>query len=274
IAWHLNQVLGNQFDKNILPDVRGANIEEIEEFSGLNKISRSLKINNNKRAVSNLKRFKKISVVSDSLKNYLVNNYGIDTSSIFITPCLAGNLFRFDQSDRESIRKDLNLSSNDLMIVFSSGGTAKWQNNDVLTLLADKGLKVLNLSKVKIEHKNIINKFVSYQDMPAYLSASDVAIIWRDKSIVNKVASPVKFSEYVCCGLPVIANKSVEMISDYLSRYDCGLLIDSLEDIDSRTIGSLVQQNRNKISEEGIQNFGINTIVNNYMRTYLLVSNL
>ena len=62
--------------------------------------------------------------------------------------------------------------------------------------------------------------------MPKYLNAADAAIIWRDKSIVNKVASPVKFSEYVCCGLPVIANKTVDMINNYILKNDCGLLTD------------------------------------------------
>jgi len=55
---------------------------------------------------------------------------------------------------------------------------------------------------------------LSLSEMPLYLNSADAAIIWRDKSIVNKVASPVKFSEFICCGLPIIANYSVDMIGE------------------------------------------------------------
>jgi glycosyltransferase involved in cell wall biosynthesis len=269
IAWHLSKILSNEYHKNIIPDVRGANIEEIEEFSGLNKIARLLKIINNKKAVRNLNKFSKISAISNSLKEYLITNYGIDTKKLFITPCLAGTDFRFDESKREYIRKEFNLIREDKLIVFSSGGTANWQNNEVLIMLAEKGLKVLNLSKKEINHKNIVNKFISYSEMPAYLNAADVAIIWRDKSIVNKVASPVKFSEYICCGLPVIANESVDMISEYITKHSCGILIDSLENINLKDIKDLNLKDCAKISEEGILNFGIDTIVNDYLKTYL-----
>jgi len=55
-------------------------------------------------------------------------------------------------------------------------------------MLAEKGFKVLNLSKKEILHNNIINRFIGYSEMPEYLNAADCAIIWRDKSVVKKVA--------------------------------------------------------------------------------------
>jgi len=267
IAYHISQVLGKEYYKNIIPDVRGA-FEEIKEFYDLNKILKLLKINIYKKAVENLNKFYKISVVSYSLKDHLIANHKIDVKKVVITPCLAGNDFKFYVHKREEIRKEFNLSIEDVLIVFSSGGTANWQNNEVLIMLAKKGIKVLNLSKKEILHKNVFNKFVSYSEMPSYLNAADVAIIWRDKSIGNKVASPVKFSEYICCGLPVIANSSVDMISEYITKHDSGVLIDSLDDIELRTLKDLKQKNREKISETGILNFGIETIVDKYLKTY------
>ena len=56
----------------------------------------------------------------------------------------------------------------------------------------------MNKSKKELHHKNVINKFVDYYEIPNYLNAADIAVIWRENSIVNKVASPVKFSEYIC----------------------------------------------------------------------------
>jgi len=268
IAWHLNKVLGSKYYKRIIPDVRGSSIAEIEEYYNFNKIVELLKVDNYKKAIKNLNKYDKISVVSKYLKEYLVTNYNVESEKIVITSCLASTAFRFNEHKREDVRQKLNLDNNDMLIVFSSGGTANWQNSDILSVLAEKGLKVLNLSKREIPHKNIINKFVDYAEMPFYLNAADAAIIWRDKSIVNKVSSPVKFSEYICCGLPVIANFSVDMINEYLSQNNCGILTDSLDHIDLSISSELKLKNRKKISESGILNFGIDSIVNKYLQTY------
>lgn len=274
IAWHLKRVLDNKYLRNIFPDIRGASVEEITEFYDLNKILKSLKIYSNKKAAKNLKNFKKIYAVSESLKKYLTNNYDINSEKVAVIPSLASNNFRFDEQKRRKLRYELNLNSKDLMVVFSSGGTANWQNNDIIKILADKGLKVLNLSKKAIRHKNIINKFITYFEMPMYLNSADAAIIWRDKSIVNSVASPVKFSEYICCGLPVIANRSVDMISELITHEKCGVLLDDIEEVNLNILDDLRQKDRTKISELGISKFGIDIIANKYIQSYLSMENL
>lgn len=273
-ALHLSKILDKKYHKNILPDVRGASVEEIYEFYDANKFLKSLKISNYKKAVKSLNHFNKISAVSISLKQYLITNYHITADRISITPCLAGPDFRYDESQREYIRKELNLKSEDSLIVFSTGGTANWQNNDAVLKLAEKEIKVLNLSKKVINHKNVINKFVIYSVMPEYLNAADAAIIWRDKSIVNKVASPVKFSEYICCGLPVIANSSVDIINDYLIQHNCGIIIEKLESIDSGILSALKQKDRKMISDTGIKYFGIETVTDKYLKIYSSINNL
>ncbi len=274
VAWHLNKILASNYQQFVIPDIRGATFEEVREFSELGYVKKKLKEYNYIRAWKNLSNFGQLSTVSYSLKKYLTDIYKIDPSKIYITPCLSNSGFKFDPVLRAKIREELNLKNDDILIVFSSGGIANWQNNSILKILADKGLKVLNLSRKEIHHKNIINKFVPYTEMPEYLNAADIAIIWRGESIVNKVASPVKFSEYVCCGLPVIASKYVDMISDYITRFDCGILVGSLDEIDSGTIEALHKKDRNKISEDGIMSFGIETITNKYLQTYSLIKNL
>ncbi len=268
IAHHLFKIAGSNYYLNVIPDVRGASIEEIEEFSGFNKISKLLKIYNYKIALKNLKKSGRISVVSESLKNYLDTKIHIDPAKVVVTPCLAGSDFRYNEDQRDRIRIEFNLLSDDTLIVFSSGGTASWQNNDAVIAFAEKGLKVLNLSKKKIDHHNVFNKFVDYSDMPAYLNAADIAIIWRDQSMVNKVASPVKFSEYICCGLPVIANNAVDMITEFVAKYNCGVIIRSFDDLNMNMLHNLKQEDRKIISEPGILTFGINAIVNKYLQVY------
>jgi len=274
MAWHLGKILDIKYHKNVLPDIRGASTEEIKEFSRFGFLQKKLKIYNYECAFKYLKNFSKISVVSNILKAHLVKNYKISSSIIYITPCLSGSGFRFDQTQRTKIRNSLNLRNDDILIIFSCGGTAKWQNNHILTILAEKGLKVLNLSKKEIKHENIINKFISYSEMPSYLNASDVAIIWREESIVNKVASPVKFSEYVCCGLPVIANESVDMIKEYILKNSSGQLLNNINNIELNLLTKLIKKDRLEISETGLANFGIDQITQSYSQIYFELKNL
>jgi len=273
-ACHLMNILDKIYHKNILADVRGASVEEIEEFYYSNGLLKSLKIKNSRNAVKNLSNIKTISVVSDSLKKYLIENFNIIDRSLFVTPCLAGSGFIYNTVRRYEIRRELNLNDEDTLIIFASGGTAAWQNNEIILRFAEKDFKVLNLSKKEIRNNNIINMFVDYSEIPAYLNAADAAVIWRDKSIVNKVASPVKFSEYICCGLPVIANSSVDMITEYLTNYDCGILIDNFDEINVSNLTKLKQKDRKKISESAIKNFGIETVVDKYLKIYSSIINL
>jgi len=44
-----------------------------------------------------------------------------------------------------------------------------------------------------------------FSRVPDYLMACDARLLVRHPSLVSKVASPVKFAEYLACGLPVLA---------------------------------------------------------------------
>ena len=270
LPYNLFGIISRESSQNILPDIRGLNVEEIMEFSSLSKIQKSLKVRNYKKALKNLNEFKFISVVSPSLANYLIDMYSINPKKIMVVPCSAGRRFNFDQDQRIRIREGLNLTEQDNLIVYSSAGNALWQNINILKLIADRGIKVLNLSKDKIEHKNIINKFVNYNLVPKYLNASDVALIWRDKSIVNEVASPVKFSEFICCGLPVVANDSVKMISNYIKNFSFGKLLNDLNELGNEDISRLKFLNRREIANKGQDLLGIDRIIENYFKIYTL----
>ena len=270
LPYNLIGIISRQYAQNILPDIRGLNVEEILEFSELNKIQKTLKVSNYKKALSNLNRFKYISVVSPSLAEHLANMYLLNLKKIMIVPCLAGRGFSFDQDQRIKTRKELNLTELDNLIVFSSAGNALWQNISVLKLIANRGIKILNLSKNTIEHKNIINKFVDYNLVPKYLNASDVGLIWRDKSIVNEVASPVKFSEFICCGLPIVANDSVKMITNYIKNFSFGKLLNDLNELSNEDITRLKFLNRQEIANKGQELLGIDRIIENYFKIYTL----
>jgi glycosyltransferase involved in cell wall biosynthesis len=52
----------------------------------------------------------------------------------------------------------------------------------------------------------------AHTEVPELLAAADLAVLLRDRSSVNRVASPVKFAEYLAAAVPVVLT---EGIGDY-----------------------------------------------------------
>jgi len=256
-----------------LVDIRGAAREELLEFQSSNKIIRKIKLVGIDLSYRNLYRFKHISVVSESLKDYVNKKCSQLNAQVYINPCLASNAFTFSYTQRQTARKKLGLDDNIMLLVFSSGGTAGWQNNSEIAVI-DKKLKILNLSKIEIKQDNVINRFVTYKEMPDYLFAADAAVIFRSKSYVNKVASPVKFSEYVCAGLPVISNGNVDQIIDFIESNDCGILINRSEEITETLLKELMKLPKETISKKGTDIYGIDKVAETYINIYNKMSGL
>ena len=270
LSYHFKRIMSKLGVKTsqLLTDVRGTSIQELKEFSNANGIIKYLKLINYKLALNSLKKDSNISVVSNFFKSY-IESLEFNNSNIYVNPCLVNDNFTFDISDRLRKRKKLLLKDNEILIIFTSGGTANWQNNDMILKLADKGLKVLNLSKRDLDYDNVITKFVPYDEVPSYLSAADVAFIWRDASIVNRVASPVKVSEYMACGLPIIHNGVVELINEVTENMEDALCINDIGDLKETDVAKLVETvDRKLLSEKGKKIFGLQTLSKSYQKIY------
>ena len=253
----------------LIVDIRGAGLEQFMEYSNKNIFIKKLKISQREKVFKTLKKIQHISVVSESLKSYVINKVGETNSKIHVNSCIANTNFYFSKTRKEKIRDILNINNDETLIVLSTGGNNAWQNTEnSINILSKLNCKILNLSKVEVNKPNVINIFVPYEEMPKYLCAADLALIWREKSITNKVASPVKFSEYIACGLPVITNNSIDLVSDFLLKNNTGLIIDSIDSINDQLIQNLKKMSRIEISKIGKDVFGINTIANQYLRLY------
>lgn len=260
----------NYSNIRILTDVRGASYEETKLYNKVHPVLYPLKLQQHYKNIKLLyKNTDAVSCVSEKLKQYLIDRSEIDKSRVSVNHCIAGVDFAFSKKRRKSYREKLNLSDKDILFLFVTGGDKKWQNTDeIISNIVSHGYKVLNMSKSKIHKENVINLFVPYEDVPNYLNAADISIVWRNNDIVNNVASPVKFSEYVCSGLPVIANNGVDVINKYIENTGYGVTIADFNELNDNIVNKLILLDRDEISKYSKQCFGSEKISDDYMSIY------
>ncbi len=262
---------------NVLIDIRGTTYEEIDY---------RMKLEKNKPIYSNIyfklakKSYKKlplfyaknnvtISVVSEKLKEYLINNNF--NNPILVHPNIASNKFKFNIMDRKKIRQKLNLNDNQIVVVMSSSGGNIWQKDHLLiNYFSNKeNYTIINLSKTPVNKRGVINMFIPYEKMPEYLSAADIAILWRDNIILNNCSSPSKFSEFAAMGLYIIHNNSVDLATNYIIKNNAGYVTEDIDKIEINASLILNINERIKRSIVGQNKFGINNIAKSYYKSYL-----
>lgn len=263
----------NSTKPNLLIDIRGAVIEEVKQYGRMNIVLKFFKLFNYKKNIQKaLSNATYINTVSNKLKDYIQNTYNIDTNIISVIPTVSGKNFYYNNEERQRVRKSIGLREEEILFVFSSGSSQAWQNDDeIVKILTQQGYKILMLTKKQYENPNVISRFVPYIEVSSYLNAADIGIIIRNSDVVNNVASPIKFSEYISCGLPIVSNRSVDIINRIIDKTSFGKIMD-LPDIDTNTINFLIKLNRYQISNFGRSIFSIDDITRNYMDIYLKMS--
>lgn len=202
--------------------------------------------------------------VSPKLREIEDKEEGFNINRISVHPNLAATYFKFNKEDRALIRGQLGIADGQILIVTSSGESGAWQKDlDIIDILLSKGYVVLNLSKKSVNKPNVITRFVPHNEMPAYLSASDAALLWREDVPLNNVACPSKYSEFAVMGLYVIHNKTVDIVTRFINDYACGTIVDNPEEICLKD-RLFDDESRAKRCEAGRKVFSIEEIAKSY----------
>lgn len=220
----------------IIYDGRGAITEEWHEY---NVITDSVMLNEidslEKECV--LKSDFRIAV-SNQLIDLWKKKYDYNDLNHVVIPCTLNAIFENNDITSNLIKENkklLGINENDIVFVYS-GSLAGWQSFQLLydfvksVLLANNNSKFFflsdedeNIKKLKVEFKDrIICKKVFPSEVPNYLSIGDFGLLIREKSITNQVASPVKFAEYLACGLQVIISNQLGDYSEFVKVNKCG----------------------------------------------------
>lgn len=183
--------------------------------------------------------------VSNAFKEYLASNFTVLPNSISVMPsCVGKNFLSDDAISKSELKRKLGLD--DKIVLVYSGNIGQWHSeNQILSLcknIVDRFPNVFiffmiadSASKIQLSQKmismgfargsyNILN--LAHEDVKYLLIASDIALLIRKKSVVNHVASPTKFAEYLATGLPVLLSAGIGDTAKIILDHNVGVLCD------------------------------------------------
>ena len=180
-------------------------------------------------------------VVSEAMKDY-VKSIRSNKSIGIVSCCVNLNIFKYDPKIRADMRRQLRLE--DKFVVVYSGSFHAWQmmpemvytykiikqfkpNAHFMVLTnSDKRILFEAAEKEQVDPSEItVFEQIQHENIPEYLMAADAGLLIRSKSLVNQVAFPTKFVEYLACGIPVITTSAIGDISKLVNSRKVGVAI-------------------------------------------------
>jgi glycosyltransferase involved in cell wall biosynthesis len=228
----LSLILNIFFRIDIIYDNRGAFIEE-EILKGHWK-RKSLKwIIFTLAEVFLIKKACHNVVVSNRFKSYVQNKYSFERKIITVIP----NRTIIQAFDKSGLIK----TNKPIKLVYSGSGAA-WQDIDELMLVLRDAIKIfgnIEINIISYDIELIKEKFLNELEIFPYinfmkLNKSEVnsrliknnfGLLIRENNIINNVASPLKFAEYLSAGLPVLISEGVGDTEEWVEKYKIGIII-------------------------------------------------
>jgi glycosyltransferase involved in cell wall biosynthesis len=199
-------------------------------------------------------------------------------------PCCFNQHYVKGPETKSNIRKQIGFSVDDTVIVYSGNLSAQYSSLGLLidvfsqiNSLVEKARFLILTKSDTTELNSLLNEYalrnnsviksLSPEQVPLYLSAADIAILFREESIVNEVAMPTKFAEYLSCGLPVIVSRSIKGVAQLTEEFSVGVVLDKPV-ITSEIINKLLDmkpEHCQKVSEA----FTVENIADMYYHVYI-----
>jgi len=180
--------------------------------------------------------------VSERHAEEMASRYGYARGRITVVPNgVDVGRFRPDAAARAAIRQRLGIAPEDFVAVYC-GGMHAWQcfpeSVDFANLVASLRARVhllvltpeLELAQCHLGRAapglrhHVVS--VAHEEVPRYLAAGDAGLLLRAPNACNIVASPMKFAEYLACGLPVVIGPQVGDYSELVRRRQLGVVVD------------------------------------------------
>jgi len=161
---------------------------------------------------------------------------------IEVIPCCV-DFARFDreQTSRESLRAELNVTGRRVIVYLGSFGG--WYMTDEMTdflkvaheqdratfsmilTQSPRQLVIDRMSSLGIEPKDFLVTQVTPGEVPRYLKAADMAISFIKPCYSKQSSSPTKIAEYLAAGLPIVCNAGVGDLDKLIEGRRVGALL-------------------------------------------------
>ncbi len=167
----------------------------------------------------------------------------VPRDDIRITPCcIEASRFTYDPQRRSTTRAKLGFGKR-FILVYSIGCFVPYQvlekalevfhylreerpDAQLLILTPEPQAMRRYATEYSLDLTGVTITRVPFSRIPDYVSACDAGLLVRHPSIVSRVASPVKFAEYLGCGLPVLAFCGIGDTEEIIHRYSVGECVD------------------------------------------------
>ncbi len=206
--------------------------------------------------------------------------------------CIDLEVFKFRASDREQRRRELALG--DRFTVIYSGSIGSWYLSDkmadffvaLLKSRSDAHFLWLTPGDPKIVHDEMAARGISQSqytvqraassEVPSYLSAGDAGIAFYKPGFSKLATSPVKVSEYLACGLPVVINAGIGDSDALIAGEGVGTLVQAF-DMENytraaaalETFAAAPEQTRTLARDVAVRLFDLRTVgLDHYARLY------
>ncbi len=224
----------------VLYDVRGAGVDEVNLPGLLGWYFRRTADRDVRFA---LRGADAVNTVSHKLAQHLreTGAWTRPIPSTVVGCCADTRRFYFDPAMRAARRKELGFDQR--FVVCYSGAMWHWQRPDAIAaafaairsampdahmlILSREPEKLLDhLARLAVPADAVTVHAAAHDQVASYLMAADVALLLRENSLTNQVASPVKFAEYLRCGLPVLLTPYIGDLSAVAVEEGVGLTVD------------------------------------------------
>jgi hypothetical protein len=147
------------------------------------------------------------------------------------------------EGDRDALRASLGIGSDETAFVYA-GSQAPWQCAEpavrLFTALRERSpsarlaLLTHDLAEGRslartVGGADVIVRSLTPEATLEMLPAFDAAFLLREASVVNRVAAPVKFAEYLHAGLPVILTEGIGDASRWVSEHGLGIVLPAVD---------------------------------------------
>lgn len=276
-------------DVNVIFDNRGLLSEEVKD--------------NNYNIRANIEKFIEkicikysdvVVVVSKKFKEYLKNKYIHQLSNISDKIIVINNAFDMNRvcysEEKRNFLRVKNKIENRLIMVYS-GTIVSWQMFDeivnlfkifksiekrafflVATPHRDEALNIL--TEKEISNKDFLIETAVGNELGDLLIQGDFGVLLREPNLINSVASPIKFSEYLAAGLPLIISHGIGDTEEFVNKFEVGTVIKirdvkgymkSLKKIIELLNNDLIHKNCFEIAKE---NLSMEVSAKNYRELY------